>query len=71
MNYPFKLPVLLACPKCLFIFSAPGVGIDIRPLKSSEQPNTSPDFRATGTNLIRKHEQAQKMAAIWREKEKV
>lgn len=44
---PLKLPVFLACPKCFLILSAPGVGIDIRPLKSPEQPDTSPEYRTT------------------------
>lgn len=59
MNNPFELPVLLTCPKCLFIFRAPGVGIVIKPLKSSEQPDTSPEFRATGRStsleIMNKH----------------
>lgn len=47
MHCPFKLPVVFTCPKCFLILSAPGVGIEIRPLKSSEQPETSPEFIAT------------------------
>lgn len=45
-----RIPVWLPSVRCRFSCRAPGVGIDIRLLNSSEHPETSPDCIATEHN---------------------